>query len=438
MLELPPLAARMLLSGRLDVYSRLFDDAAAIQDPHRRYWARRELLARGLAAVARMPAKRVPHILAAVADGALRALEEQPAEPVLLNYAAVAMYELWSLDAAEALFHAALRLHPHMPNVQGNLSELRQRREARNGPKRSLHRSLPTLAKRADDVSAAAQPAEGLTLSLCMIVRDEQEMLPRCLAAIAPAVDEIVIVDTGSKDETIEIASSFGARVIEREWTGSFAEARNVSFDAATGDWLMYLDADEVLVTQDAEELRSLTGRVWREALYLAETNHTGEADAGTAVTHSALRVFRNRPEYRFHGRLHEQIASTLPGYLPERLELTSVRVEHYGYLSAVHQDREKSKRNIELLRLQQKDGQDSPFLRFNLGCEHAAAGEPQACLRELSKAWEMLEGAPGIGELPVRPVACEASDASAAGMWTGQSGDRVLRACGATLPRLH
>ncbi len=81
-----------------------------------------------------------------------------------------------------------------------------------------------------------------------MIVRDEEEMLPRCLAAVADAVDEIIIVDTGSVDRTIEIARSFGAQVIEREWTGSFSDARNASFDAATGDWILYLDADEVLV----------------------------------------------------------------------------------------------------------------------------------------------------------------------------------------------
>ncbi len=219
-----------------------------------------------------------------------------------------------------------------------------------------------------------------------MIVRDEEEMLPRCLAAVAEAVDEIVIVDTGSTDATIEIARSFGARVIEREWTGSFAEARNVSFDAASGDWLMYLDADEVLVREDAALLRSLTGRTWREAFYLSETNYTGELDDGTAVTHNALRVFRNRPEYRFEGRLHEQIAHRLPGYLPERIEATGVRVEHYGYLGAVRDGREKSRRNIELLRLQQAESPPTPFLHYNLGSEYAAAGERAAALGEFER----------------------------------------------------
>ena len=228
-----------------------------------------------------------------------------------------------------------------------------------------------------------------------MIVRDEQEMLPRCLSAVAAAVDEIVIVDTGSTDATIEIARSFGARVIEREWTGSFAQARNVSFDAAGGDWLIYLDADEVLAGEDLERLRALTGCTWREAFYLSETNHTGEIDDGTAVAHSALRVLRNRPEYRFEGRLHEQIAHRLPGYLPERVETTGIRVEHYGYLGVVRDLREKSRRNIELLRLSQRERPATPFLLYNLGSEYAAAGEHTAAVTELQKAQELLEALP-------------------------------------------
>ena len=100
--------------------------------------------------------------------------------------------------------------------------------------------------------------------------------------------------------------------------------------DAATSDWILYLDADEVLAEGDGPRLRELTGRTWREAFYLIETNHTGDLEDGTAVTHNALRVFRNRPEYRFEGRLHEQIAHSLPD-LPERLESSTVRVEHFG-----------------------------------------------------------------------------------------------------------
>src|SRR3954465_13819354 len=120
-------------------------------------------------------------------------------------------------------------------------------------------------------------------------------MLPRSLAAAAPHVDEIIVVDPGSTDRTIEIAKEFGATVIETEWTGDFGAARNVSFDAATSDWIAYLDADEVLAGGQGPRVGEVPGRVWREAFFLVETNHTGDLEDGTAVHHNALRGFRSR-----------------------------------------------------------------------------------------------------------------------------------------------
>ena len=402
--EAPRRARALLDEGDLDGYRRLFDRAEEIGNPHRRHWANVTLVEQGLAAAVRMPPAGQPALLAAISDGALQALEREPREPRLLNHTGVALYGLRSLDAAESMFDAASRLDAQLEDVERNRIALAAQRRQALGPR--AHRGLlarpsaelpelPELSRRALDVAARAQPAEGLRMSLCMIVRDEQEMLPRCLSAAAGAVDEIVLVDTGSTDATIEIARSFGARVIERPWTGSFAQARNASFDAAEGDWLIYLDADEVLVAEDVERLRALTGRTWREAFYLSETNHTGDLDGGTAVAHNALRVLRNRPEYRFEGRLHEQIAHRLPGYLPERIEATDVRVEHYGYLGVVRDGREKSRRNIELLRLARRERPATPFLFYNLGSEYAAAGEHTAAIVELERAQELLEALP-------------------------------------------
>jgi tetratricopeptide (TPR) repeat protein len=394
--ELLVRAQRLLAADDLDGYRRLFDCVSAIAEPHHRYWTGRSLVELGLAVSPSLPPARQPTLLVRAAAGALDMLEREPNEPLLLNHAGAILYELWSLDAAEAMFDAAQRLDPQLEAVQRNLTALavRRRQKPSAAGRPPLRAALPELASRAVEIAAQAQPAEGLRLSLCMIVRDEQHTLPQCLAAVAEAVDEIVIVDTGSTDTTIEIARSFGASIIEREWTGSFAEARNVSFAAASGDWLMYLDADEVLVREDLALLRSLTGRTWREAFYLAQTSYTGDRDDGGAVAHDVLRVFRNRPEYRFEGRLHEQVAHRLPGYLPERIEASGVRIEHYGYLGVVREARRKSERNIELLRLQQAEGPATPFLHFNLGCEYAAAGDRPAALSEFERAWAMLEAA--------------------------------------------
>ena len=87
-------------------------------------------------------------------------------------------------------------------------------------------------------------------ISLCMIVRDEHEVLARCLSSVCDAVDEIVIVDTGSQDDTRDIALRYTDKVYEFKWQDDFAAARNYAFDMAHGDYLMWLDADDVIAPE--------------------------------------------------------------------------------------------------------------------------------------------------------------------------------------------
>jgi tetratricopeptide (TPR) repeat protein len=397
--RLVPLAAARLNAGDWAGYRAVVAEAAKIEDVHRHYEARRALLAAGLRAGSK------PAALVTTAAAALDVLTADPREPVLLNAAGVAFYELGALQAAEALFGAAQRLDPQLEHVDRNLAECKRRRRKGIRVLAQAAGAIRELQPRLDRVVAGSYPAEGLTLSLCMIVKDEEAMLGRCLEAVRPAVDEIVVVDTGSSDATVRIAESFGARVLHHAWSGDFAAARNASFEAATGDWVMYLDADEVLVADDVQRLRALAGRTWREAFYLVETNHTGDLEDGTAITHDALRVFRNRPEYRFEGRIHEQIAHTLPSFLPERLERTTVRVEHYGYLGAVRGAKDKVNRNLELLERQVAEGADTPFLHFNLGSEHFAAGDAERALPSFARAWKAIARDERIGRYGFGPA---------------------------------
>jgi tetratricopeptide (TPR) repeat protein len=383
-------AGALLHARDLAGFRGLAAQAATIEGFHPRYAARRGLLEAGLAAASSAPA------FAAVAAAGVEVLEAEPREPALLTLTGVAFYEAGALAPARRLFEAALRLDDGLVAVARNLEECERRRRAGFAPPAAVAGALRELAPRAERLAAAARPVPGLTLSLCMIVRDEEAMLGRCLAAVRDAVDELVVVDTGSQDRTVEIAEGFGARILHHAWTGDFAAARNVAFDAATGDWLLYLDADEVLVAGDAPRLRALTQRTWREAFFLVETNHTGDLEDGTAVVHDALRVFRNRPEHRFEGRIHEQIAHRLPS-LPERLEKTAIRVEHFGYLGTVREAKDKSARNLELLERQVADGVDTPFLHFNLGSELTATGEHERALEHLRRAWEEVSADPAL-----------------------------------------
>jgi glycosyltransferase involved in cell wall biosynthesis/Tfp pilus assembly protein PilF len=384
-------AAHLLAAGDIPAFNRLFERAGAVEHELARYRARKLLAEAGLAYAMKAPARKAAEALIATADGVLGALGGDPARPLLLNYAGVTLYELWELDAAQALFEAARRLDPDTPHLDRNLAAVAERQRAHRRAGRKQNAVLTGLAAIAKRVAAAAKPAQGRHITLCMIMRDEEEMLPRTLQAIAPAVDEMIIVDTGSQDRSIEIAQSFGATVIEHPWSGDFSEARNVSLNAATGDWILYLDADEVLADGDADRLRAQAGHTWCEAIFLQELNYTGIEEVGGTVASSALRLIRNRPEYRFHGRLHEQIAAALPAGLPELLTRSTVRIMHYGYLGAVRESKDKSRRNLEILEQQRREQEPTPFLLFNLGSEYLALQENERACAAFDEVWELI-----------------------------------------------
>lgn len=382
-------ASHAMLAGANDL-GDFFRQIDGWGNPHRLYEARKRLAELVLGSTSEMALDRWLVLYETTAGHLLGALEAAPHEPVLLNYAGVLLYEIWELGGAEALFRAAAELDPELPGVKRNLRAVRARkRDGRRLRPRGInptrHAALGARARRI--AAAARRPVAGLTLSLCMIVKDEEEMLPGCLEAARPHVDEIIVVDTGSSDRTVEIAESFGAKVIHFPWNGSFSDARNVSLDAACGGWVMYLDADEHLVCEDAPRLRALLHQVWREGFELIETNYTGGDESGSAVNHMTLRIWRNRPEYRFEGRIHEQKRGNMPAYLPERFAPTDIRVLHYGYLKSRISEKEKSRRNLDLL-LQESREAPGPFNAFNLGSEYLALGDAQQARTYFDKAW--------------------------------------------------
>src|SRR3954462_1475457 len=161
--------AQACLAARdLKGYHELFAHVAEIEDPHRRYQGRRTLIEQGLGAARNTPSKDVPALFLAVARSAVELLEAEPREPVLLNYAGVALYELGSLDAAEALFRACRRLDDTVAHVESNLREIARRRRAGAGgvPKLPgpVRAALKPLAARAKECAKSARPLKSLTL----------------------------------------------------------------------------------------------------------------------------------------------------------------------------------------------------------------------------------------------------------------------------------
>jgi len=381
--------------ARRDARAYLATIASAGELPHPvdAHTARRRIVEAGLAAVRDTRGPATAALLLAAAQAALDALEPAPAEPVLLNLAGVALYELGALRGAKALFEAAGRLDPELPDVSRNLRELarRRRQNVRVDLPATVSVALGGLEGRAERLASRARPTDGLTVSLVMIVKDEEAVLGRCLASAVAHVDEVVVVDTGSTDGTVAVAREHGAKVVETTWNDSFADARNVSLDHATGDWVLYLDADEELVAADGPRLRELARRTWREGFLVEVTNYASERDASRAVNHLGLRMFRRRPEHRFTGRLHEQITGLPPVAAPEKIESAAVRVEHWGYVAQLREAKDKGRRNLELVERQIREAGATPFLLYNLGTEQVIAGELEAACDSFARASELL-----------------------------------------------
>ncbi|WP_217915164.1 glycosyltransferase family 2 protein [Miltoncostaea marina] len=226
-------------------------------------------------------------------------------------------------------------------------------------------------------------------LSLCMIMRDEEEHLARCLASVEGVVDEIVIVDTGSIDRSVEIAASFGARVLHEDWRGDFAAPRNTAIDAATGDWILVLDADEELV--DGGRLRDLLHEEDMEGFCFREVNFIGEERGIESVVNSAFRLFRNRPRYRYSGALHEQIMGTVDPQGGVCTRFVGIEIHHYGYLEPTSRAKEKTDRNMAIVMEEVRRKPEDSFTLFNAGVEYQRVGRFDEALDYFSRSFAHL-----------------------------------------------
>jgi tetratricopeptide (TPR) repeat protein/glycosyltransferase involved in cell wall biosynthesis len=240
------------------------------------------------------------------------------------------------------------------------------------------------------DISPAIRPLP--RLSVVMIVKDESKFLKGCLESVAGIADEIVVVDTGSTDGTQEIAAGFGAKVVHHAWTDDFSAARNVSLDHATGDWALWIDADERLAEGNADLLKYLIVEAQPEVGgYMVNIrNIMTEGDEPEVCWHRACRLFRLDTAIRFTGRVHEQNMRALQeaGY---DCALSQLTLDHYGYTADVMDERNKHERFIRMLTREVEENQyptERTFHLFNLGNAYFTRGDLAAAAK-----WFALAG---------------------------------------------
>lgn len=212
-------------------------------------------------------------------------------------------------------------------------------------------------------------------LSACMITKNGAAYLAQCLESLAGIADEVnVVLDSSTNDDTAAIAASYGVRLIERQWDGSFANARNVSMRAAQGQWVMFVDTDEALQPGAGPALRKLLDSQPKSLLALPVYNYYAEGEA-TGARSWQRRLAPNQKGISFVGSVHE----TLTG--PEKLPVgsTNLTLYHYGYLGEL--SRTKSTRNEAYLQTEWQEKQGDPRLAWYLAGTYLQRHEYQPAL---------------------------------------------------------
>ena len=315
-----------------------------------------------------------------------------------MNLYAASLCHLGYLRLAKQLLEYLLGIDPFFPNARTSLIEIEANLKHDKTPP-ILHRDA--VARGLQEGRKRPRPS----LAVCMIVKDEAEFIEGAVLSVRDIADEIIVVDTGSTDDTVALAQGAGARVEYFPWTGDFSEARNVSVEYATSDWILILDADERLVTTSKTSLRAVLeeyhGDEERRVICVKINNYTrgghflGDGFSG--------RLFRNWPDMRFEGRVHEEVAKDRADVATDyRLD---IEFDHYGADPDVMQEKAKDARNIELLEARLAQVPDDLITWFYLGSQHWVAGRYEEATEGFRRVTEYYSRDPSRYGVAIRNV---------------------------------
>ncbi len=226
------------------------------------------------------------------------------------------------------------------------------------------------------------------TLSVCMIVKNEERNVGDCLETVKDFADEVVVVDTGSTDRTPEIAEKYGAVVIRSDWRDDFSYSRNISLDHATSRWVLWLDADDRVPLSEAEKFRKLKTAPPDRAFYLKVRN---VRPGGFGEQWYQLRMFPNHPEIRFERKVHEQV-----GFAIKKLKMAAlrvdVRIDHTGYENP-EVKRRKALRNREILLAEFPRYRQDPAFVSSIGDSYFLTEEFETAIQWYRRVLEIPGG---------------------------------------------
>jgi glycosyltransferase involved in cell wall biosynthesis len=231
-----------------------------------------------------------------------------------------------------------------------------------------------------------AAPRVQPRVSLTMIVKNEEKNLPACLTTVRDLFDEVIVVDTGSKDRTREEAARFNVQVHEFPWVDSFAAARNEALRHATGEWVLWLDADDRLDEPNRARMRDVFANLGdeKDARVMKVRSAMDQTRTSIRVL-DQVRLFPRHPQVYWKYRVHEQILWGVR-QIGGGVRWTDVLVDHVGYQDPKLRD-VKLARNLRLLELDEIDLPDDSFTLFNLGWTTLDLNKPAEALPRLTKS---------------------------------------------------
>ena len=203
-------------------------------------------------------------------------------------------------------------------------------------------------------------------ISVCIITKNEEKTIEKCLSAISGYGFEIIVVDTGSTDNTKEIAKKYADKVLDFIWVNDFSAARNFSLSQASHDYVLILDCDEVVLSLDLDAVRQLIAKYPDAVGLIARDNHYISNQTDSVYQDHVERLF-NRKLYHYESPIHEQVVSNSSGMNYKSYELP-VLTDHIGYSGTPEELRAKVERNNVLLFEELKKDSENPYLYFQIG----------------------------------------------------------------------